>query len=225
MSPAPQLKLERPTAIRPAFSRSPPPKHIVHRSPPPTKTRLARSPPPKSRMGRSPPPTRPLFGHLPRRLRSPAPGRRLNSPRGSPETSHTTTVGLSVQRLAQRPSMGRTSSLPRTPNPFFRNYDSKAQTSTVTSGPVSPGGGSDVSAHPDMHVRGPIDIMTGIEKKRQKRKEKFWRQHCRKAAKEQAERKPAPGRGVERMKELGLECAERTKAYGLGQPAQLVISL
>lgn len=79
--------------------------------------------------------------------------------------------------------------------------------------------------HPDLHVRGPVDIVIGLEKKRQKRKEKFWRQHCRKAAKEQAEKKPPRGRGAERMKELGLECAERTKGYNLGQPAQLVLSL
>lgn len=214
MSPPTQTKIVRPIAVRPAFGRSPAPKYIAHRSPPP-----------KQRMGRSPPPNRPLFGHLPSRLRSPAPGKRLNSPRGSPETRQATTVGLNFQRLAQRPNMGRTSSLPRTPNPFFRNYDSKAQTSTVTSGPVSPGGGSDVPTHSEMHVRGPIDIMTGIEKKRQKRKEKFWRQHCRKAAKEQAERRPVPGRGAERMKELGLECAERARGYGINLPAEVVISL
>jgi len=96
--------------------------------------------------------------------------------------------------------------------------------SNLTSGVISPGILSDTPGH-EKHVRGAVDIVIGLEKKRQKRKEKFWRQHCRKAAKEHAERKPAPGRGVERMKELGLECAERTKAYGLGQPAQLVISL
>jgi len=77
----------------------------------------------------------------------------------------------------------------------------------------------------DVHVRGPIDIAAGLEKKRQKRKEKYWRQHCRKYAKEQQERKTIPGKGAERMKELGLECAERTKAYGQGQQAQVVISL
>jgi hypothetical protein len=226
LSPPSQTRLARPTAIRPGvgFGRSPAPKHIAHRSPPP-KARVARSPAPKPRMGRSPPPNRPLFGHLPSHLRSPAPARRLNSPRGSPEIRQMTTVGLNVQRLGQRPNMGRTSSLPRTPNPFFHNYDSKAQTSTVTSGPVSPGGGSDIPPPSDMHIRGPIDIMTGIEKKRQKRKEKFWRQHCRKAAKEQAERKPVPGRGAERMMQLGLECAERARGYGINQPAQVVISL
>jgi len=76
-----------------------------------------------------------------------------------------------------------------------------------------------------MHVRGPVDIVIGLEKKRQKRKEKYWRLHCRKVAKEQAEKRQPPGRGAERMKELGLDAAERTRGYGLGQPTQLVLSL
>jgi uncharacterized Zn finger protein len=77
----------------------------------------------------------------------------------------------------------------------------------------------------EAHTRGPIDIVEGLEKKRQKRREKFWRQHCRKAAKEQMERRPTPGKGAERMKELGLEVAERFRAYGVGQDAQLVLSV
>ena len=127
--------------------------------------------------------------------------------------------GLGISRgLAQRPYMIRTASLPRTPNPFFRNYRAQTQ---HNDGASSEG----VTAGREMHVRGPVDIVIGLEKKRQKRKEKFWRQHCRKAAKEQAERKTIPGKGAERMRELGLECAERTRGYGLGQQAPLVISL
>lgn len=76
-----------------------------------------------------------------------------------------------------------------------------------------------------VHTRGPIDIVEGLEKKRQKRKEKFWRQHCRKAAKEEMERRRVPGKGAERMKELGLEVAERCRAYGVGQDVQLVLSV
>ncbi|KAJ5466336.1 hypothetical protein N7530_010123 [Penicillium desertorum] len=77
----------------------------------------------------------------------------------------------------------------------------------------------------ELHTRGPVDIVEGLEKKRQKRKEKFWRQHCRKAAKEQMGKRPVPGHGAERMKELGLEVAERCRAYGVGQDAQLVLSV
>jgi hypothetical protein len=120
--------------------------------------------------------------------------------------------------------MERTASLPDTPNPFFKNFNiGSPSISNIASGAVTPS--VEEPPRPDMHVRGPVDIVAGLEKKRQKRKEKFWRQHCRKAAKEQAERKPVPGRGAERMKELGLECAERTRGYGTGQQTQLVLSL
>jgi Protein of unknown function (DUF2457) len=126
--------------------------------------------------------------------------------------------GLLIGGLAQRPHMTKTSSLPRTPNPFFHNYHARTQQNDrVAFGDVTPGR--------EMHIRGPVDIVIGLEKKRQKRKEKFWRQHCRRAAKEQAERKTIPGKGAQRMRELGLECAERTRGYGLGQQPALVISL
>lgn len=181
-----------------------------------------RSPPPKHHVARSPAPRR-LFDHPPKRLRSPPPVGRLRSPRGSPTGSKGTPFGITINHLAQRPNAVRTSSLPHTPNPFFRNWQKgKQPISRVTSGATTPG---TEDVRPDLHVRGPVDIVIGLEKKRQKRKEKYWRQHCRKTAKENAGKRPAPGRGAERMKELGLECAERTRGYGLGQPAQLVLSL
>ncbi|OAP63467.1 hypothetical protein AYL99_02694 [Fonsecaea erecta] len=181
-----------------------------------------RSPPPRHAVARSPPP-RKLFGHSPTRLRSPFPSAKLRSPRGSPTYSAIPTR-INPRGLAQRPTMERTASLPDTPNPFFKNFHiGSPSISNIASGAVTPA--IEEPPRPDMHVRGPVDIVAGLEKKRQKRKEKYWRQHCRKAAKEQAERKPIPGRGAERMKELGLECAERTKGYGIGQQTQLVLSL
>lgn len=206
----------------PGRAHSPPPaptplKHGVHRSPPPPRQIARRaSPAPRGR----------LFVHSPKRLRSPPPPMRLRSPPGTRRQSPADMVpfatrpaqGLLVGGLAQRPHMTRTSSLPRTPNPFFHNYHARTQQNArVAFGEVTPGR--------ELHVRGPVDIVIGLEKKRQKRKEKFWRQHCRRAAKEQAERKPIPGKGAERMRELGLECAERTRGYGLGQQPPLVISL
>lgn len=182
-----------------------------------------RSPPPKQNLARSPAPRR-LFDQPQRRLRSPPPAARLRSPRGSPTSSRPMPFGITISHLAQRPTAVKTSSLPHTPNPFFRNWRNGTQptSSRITSNAVTP-----LTEDPpsDIHVRGPVDIVIGLEKKRQKRKEKYWRQHCRRVAKEQAEKRPPPGRGVERMKELGLECAERTRGYGLGQPAQLVLSL
>lgn len=186
-----------------------------------TRRSTNRSPPPRRNTARSPPP-RKLFGHSPTRLRSPPP-QRLRSPRGSP-TNNQIPVGLLFNRLAQRPQLERTASLPRTPNPFFRNFNiGSPSISNVASGAVTPA--LEEPPRSDMHVRGPVDIVIGLEKKRQKRKEKFWRQHCRKAAREQAERKHVRGRGAERMRELGLECAERTRGYGMAQQGPLVLSL
>ena len=212
-SPPPKVQIQRPLLSRHNTNRSPPPKHHAHRSPPPLKHAVYRSPAPRR-----------LFGQSPTRLRSPPPQIRLRSPPGSP-TGRPLPLGITITRLAQRPNLGRTASLPHTPNPFFRQYRSKSiQYSNGGSSGVTPTTLSEVPSR-DRHVRGAVDIVIGLEKKRQKRREKFWRQHVRKAAKEQTDRKIAPGRGAERMRELGLECAERNKAYGLGQTAQLVISL
>lgn len=130
--------------------------------------------------------------------------------------------GLNISGLVQRPSITRTKSLPRTPNPFFANLERLPRWS---GNHVSDPSECESSRTRETHARGPIDIVEGLEKKRQKRKEKFWRQHCRKAAKEQKERRPIPGKGAERMKELGLEVAERCRAYGVGEDAQLVLSV
>ncbi|KAF3480700.1 uncharacterized protein GIQ15_06047 [Arthroderma uncinatum] len=171
-----------------------------------------------------------LFGHSPRRLRSPPPPGRLRSPPPSRRTSlihppNMTGAGPSAKMitiaLAERPNRTRTSSLPRTPNPFFaRAYTSHSIYKRTSRSPSpSPCPKSSTKSKPNpTHTRGPIDIVAGLEKKRQKRKEKFWRQHCRRAAKEQNlnRDKIVPGRGAERMKELGLEVAERFRAYGVG---------
>jgi len=199
-----------------------PPAHIPFAARQDHRRGVRRSPPPKHMIARSPPP-RKLFGHSPTRLRSPPPPARLRSPRGSPTNAYIPFRGR-PKGLAQRPNMERTASLPDTPNPFFKNFNvGSPSISNIASGAITPA--TEEPPRADYHVRGPVDIVIGLEKKRQKRKEKYWRQHCRKAAKEQAERKPARGRGAERMKELGLVCAERLKGYGVGQQTQLVISL
>lgn len=177
----------------------------------------------------SPPPPRRNGRVSPRRLRSPPPPMKLRSPtkgdrspaEGVPDLRP---QGLNISELVQRPYMTRTKSLPRTPNPFFTSLDKSHKWPGVASFGDSSDGES--SRTRDIHTRGPIDIVEGLEKKRQKRKEKFWRQHCRKAAKEQMERRrPVPGKGAERMKDLGLAVAERCRAYGVGENAQLVLSV
>ncbi|EEP81782.1 predicted protein [Uncinocarpus reesii 1704] len=172
----------------------------------------------------SPPPRR-LFARSPKRLRSPPPSGRLRSPPPTRRTSVTQGAPTGAQRvhftgLAQRPHRTRTSSLPRTPNPFFARFSHRQTSRMSSTSPVR------APRRRNKHTRGPIDIVAGLEKKREKRKEKFWRQHCRKAAKEQLERKrPLYGKGAERMRELGLEVAERFKAYNVVNGPPLVLSV
>ena len=194
-------------------------------SPTPSPKRMHLPPQKRGTVHRSPPPRR-LFGQSTHFLRSPPPThRKLTSPpssrrpsvSGSPQKAH----GINMPHLAQRPNLTHTTSLPRTPNPFwdqhrrsrFHGSDSPlAGTSPKSTGPSGM----------DFHSRGPIDIVQGLESKRQRRKDKFWRQHCRNAGKEK-ERRCQPGKGAERMRELGLEMADRCKGYG--QKAQLVLSI
>ncbi|MCJ1374714.1 hypothetical protein MMC20_005946 [Loxospora ochrophaea] len=206
----------RPTGIteRPAKSQRSPSKRI--RSPPPSKrvTKRQSPPPPLTlRCGpvhRSPPPRR-LFGQSPTRIRSPSPRpRHLNSPPSTQQTSFSTSpalrpIGAVVTQLAQRPVLTHTKSLPRTPNPFWREaHTSPTKATAMRTGKAAgkPSG--------DLHSRGPVDIVQGLETKRQRRKEKYWRQHCRNATKEK-DRRCHPGKGAERMKELGLEMANKGK--------------
>lgn len=182
------------------------------------------SPHPSPKRMVSPPPRR--HGKAsPKRLRSPPPpiklrssGKDESSKNGPPTLKH----GLNISELVQRPTLTRTKSLPRTPNPFFATENSHQWSGIL---PIQESHERDSSRTRDTYTRGPVDIVEGLEKKRQKRKEKFWRQHCRKAAKEQTQRRPIPGKGAERMKELGLEVAERTRAFGVGESTQLVLSV
>lgn len=212
----------RPTLLPRTTARSPPPTQRLARSPPPPLRRLGqKSPPPLKQRAKSPAPR--LFDRPNHQMDSPPAAARLKSPRGSPTGHKYNRPGITINHLAQRPHTDKTSSLPRTPNPFFKDWQKNTSTtvSRVQSLATSPGNEDQLT---DMHVRGPVDIVIGLEKKRQKRKEKYWRQHCRKNAKA-TERRPPQGKGLERMKELGLECAERFRGYGLGQQAQLVLSV
>ena len=207
------------------YNKSPSPKRL--RSPPPPKRGVAppprlRSPPPPKRCvnNRSPPPRR-LFGQSPRRRRSPPPHlRNLKSPPSTRRSSLALspgqkTPGVNVPYLAQRPDLTYTKSLPRSPNPFWVRHREAHHNAFD-----APSAGNSPVA--ELHNRGPIDIVKGLENKRQRRKEKFWRQHCRNAGKDK-ERRCQPGKGAERMRELGLEIAGRGKGYG--QKAQLVLSI
>jgi hypothetical protein len=195
--------------------RKPSPRHSPKRmvSPPPRRAgrispKRLKSPPPRSRACRA---------------KSPSPSKRSAFPEDLPAIETSSPQGLNISHLVQRPHLTRTKSLPRTPNPFFTSLDKSHRWHGIP--PLTESPEREHSRTREMHTRGPIDIVEGLEKKRQKRKEKFWRQHCRKAAKEQMVRRPIPGKGAERMKELGLEVAERCRAYGVAQDTQLVLSV
>lgn len=139
------------------------------------------SPPPKNR-GRSP---KPLFDrHSPRKAKSPGRARKpVTTPLGSPR------CGQVKFSLAGRPGLTHTKSLPRA-GAIFLLKQSRQQRATHDK---------------DVHIRGAIDIVKGLESKRARRKEKFVQKYCNRARRGQLpERRAMPGRGAERMKELGL---------------------
>lgn len=162
---------------------SPPPPKRLH-SPPPAKHRL-RSPPPRK-----------LFGNSPRRLRSPPlAAASMRSPPGSP-TLDTGSRAILFAPLGSRPGLTHTKSLPRTPNAFCRQYAISR---------LAAANGNDRVNNEDGHTRGAIDIVKGLEQKRQRRKEKFYKKN-----RGHVERRPQPGKGAERMRELGLLMAGKT---------------
>lgn len=152
------------------------------RSPPPAKR--YHSPPPKAR-GRSP---RRLFDRSsPRRVKSPAPMAHPKSPMGSP--AHAARV-LGFKPLAARPGLTHTKSLPR--GAYFPGHIKSGKRAKPTSKDTA-------------HVRGAIDIVKGLEQKRQRRKEKFHQKYCDRARKGQIpEKRTKAGEGAEKMRELGL---------------------
>ncbi|KUI59846.1 hypothetical protein VP1G_07073 [Cytospora mali] len=169
------------------------------RSPPPKRFR---SPPPKTR-GRSP---RRLFEHpSPKRTcKSPAPAQFIKSPILSPTKPR---YEATFKPLAPRPGLTHTKSLPRggyIPPHIKLGKRTRVGTTTKHKG----------------HIRGAIDIVKGLEQKRQRRKEKYYQKYCNRARKGQIpEKKAQPGEGAERMRELGL-----TLAGKIG-PGNYVISI
>ena len=184
--------------------------------------------PPKRLRSPPPPSSNRLFGRNPHRLRSPPPmHRKLTSPpssrRPSPNGSLPQSQAVPISRLAQRPNLTHTTSLPRTPNPFWV----QSRKSGFYGSESPPAGEPFPNSLPSglqVHNRGPIDIIQGLENKRQRRKEKYWRQHCKimHAGKEK-ERKCRSGKGAQRMREVGLEMADRVKGYK--HDAQVVLSI
>lgn len=160
-----------------------------YHSPPPKRHH---SPAPKGR-GRSP--RRLPERQSPRRIASPPPRRTMKSPpkfliRDENQRPR------DFKTLTFQPGLTHTKSLPRAPAIFPNHLKGHRRGKPTTSAAQG-------------HVRGAIDIVKGLEKKRQRRKEKFkekhFQKHCNKARKGQIhEKKPQPGQGAERMREIGL---------------------
>lgn len=164
------------------------------RSPALSPKRMRSPPPPSKRAVHRSPAPRKLFGQSPKRLRSPAPVGRLRSPpptrRGSANVVPTRRIMPTVRfgGLAERPVPMTSSSLPRTPVTAHEAEDYYDDEDTAC----------------EMPVRRAIDIKVGLEKKRQRRKEQQYRKLHRKNNKD---KRPPPGKGAERMREMGLGLA------------------
>lgn len=151
------------------------------RSPPPKRRP---SPAPKAR-GRSP---RKPLDQRPSRLRSPPPFAASKTPVISPLHE---SEAVAFKSLAFRDGVTHTKSLPRRATGLFPHLKARKSKS--------------VTATKDTHVRGAIDIVKGLEQKRLRRKEKFCQKYYNRARKEKAQTKrPPPGQGASRMRELGL---------------------
>lgn len=183
---------------------SPPPQK--YRSPPAATTRRSprlRSPPP--RRAKSPPP---------RRAKSPPPAR-ARAVKFPAASATGVREGISFAPMNGRPDPTHTKSLPRRPNAFCQQYRT-AQLAFAN--------GED-NDNTDGYTRGAIDIVKGLEQKRQRRKDKFFSKLCNRARKgQQMERRPQPGKGAERMRELGLQMAGKTVDYKNGN-AEYVLSV
>ena len=209
--------LRRRSSPRPRATshRSPPPlrhpspapakRHTKHHSPPPlTKRVSAKSPPPRK-----------LFGHSPtRRAKSPAPHHRMTSPPNTRRSSPSAASQFIHQSkgVAERPDLTHTASMPR--GGFLLSRMGRMH---------SHDDGDDGGSYPANAVprRGAIDIVKGLEKKRARRREKFHQKLCAKAAaKTEKTYKVKPGKGCERMREVGLQLQEYH-----GGKAQHVLSL
>ncbi|KAI9893560.1 MAG: hypothetical protein M1814_006356 [Vezdaea aestivalis] len=175
----------------------------------------AQSPRP-TRLHRSPPPPR-HHNPSPRRMRSPPPTKRLKSP-PRPRRQLSIDVspknqapGINYAPLHKRPGLTHTASLPRSPAPFHRSLCTKSTLSKVY-------GASDDTATALAHRRGAVDIVKGLENKQQRRRDKL-AQKCQHRAAKEKPRRPLPGKGAERMREVGEQKAGRTKLQAAA-PAQ-----
>jgi hypothetical protein len=135
--------------------------------------------------------------HSPKRLRSPPPAKRISIHRSPPPMNRRAHSPRRIRSPAPF-AFGRgrlSSSVPRNDRFKTRNRfhlpDEAVAEDTENTPRFLP-------------ERRAIDIVKGLEKKRERRHEKLLERHCRKGGKAK-EKKHQPGKGAERMREMGLE--------------------
>jgi hypothetical protein len=206
-SPAPRRPSPAPLKVS-ARARSPAPAPR-RPSPAPVRRSICRSPPPPVKRSATAP-VRKLFGQSPQRFPSQAQGVGMSSPPNTRSTSPTG-VAPSVRPygigLGARPApLTHTASLPRTGGFQISRMD-RLEAHDIDDE-------SDTAGEVPLKRRGAIDIVKGLEKKRLRRKEKMHQKACAKAAaKGEKLYKVKPGKGCERMREVGLEL-QRYKGKG-----------
>jgi hypothetical protein len=211
---------KRSPAHSPKRLRSPPPaKRTVYHSPPPRRLRSPplttrhRSPPPAMRH-RSPPSTIRLRLSPPAGLRSAAPAFRRASFLKHIEDMNATPIAFQGRPKPDRPGA---SSVPR--NGIFARTRPTIEQMAMN----DENGENDDSAADNFPSRRAIDIVKGLEKKRQRRKEKLNEKNCRMRAKGNQKKHPhhvLPGRGAERMREMGVELAALRSKRPAGSPME-----
>ncbi|QDS71966.1 hypothetical protein FKW77_001182 [Venturia effusa] len=202
------------------------------RSPPPAKRTAYHSPPPRRLKNRSPPPTTryhsppPTARHRPHssaarhgspptaRLRSPAPLFRRSSFLKHIEELNATPIALDGS-----PKSGKigTSSIPR--NGVFASTRPTIEYMAMQDEDFEDGD----EVGDSRKTRHAIDIVKGLEKKRLRRLEKMREKNCRMRAKG-SQKKHAhhvlPGKGAERMREMGMELAALRGKRPVGSPME-----
>lgn len=204
-SPAPRRPSPAPARVS-ARARSPAPRRA---SPAPARRSTCRSPPPPVKRSATAP-TRKLFGQSPQRLRSYGQGAGMSSPPNTRRVSPTAippTIRPFGLGLGARPApLTHTASLPRTGGFQISRMDRLEAHDLEDE--------SDTAGETPLKKRGAIDIVKGLEKKRLRRREKMHQKACAKAAaKGEKQYKVKPGKGCERMREVGLEL-QRYKGKG-----------
>lgn len=232
-SPAPPKRLHSPPP--PKRLHSPPPRRKLHSPPPRRDMSPAPASTPRPSIVRVSPPTprQPVHTRSPPcSADSPTPASTLESPPSSLARRATYSgidpiqIPFGTAFLGARPTLTHTTSLPRSPAPFARqrhcefaagNWAPQTEDTTAPEYDDADETGNDTareSGNNAIYTRGAIDIVQGLEQKRRRRRQKFFEKYCqhkerkRERGEHKARARPKPGKGAQRMRQIGIDCAE-----------------